>query len=93
MKKKPISIRDLIDYKKVPSICSYSPKYNSIEKNLGCCNLLLNLDTKYDKNKKLYEKKLLLQKMWKSYNINLDFKVIKLKSYIEHNKFNENLFS
>ena len=39
MNKKPYSIRDLIDYKSVPSIGSYSPKYEGIESNKGCCKI------------------------------------------------------
>jgi len=67
----------------VPSICTYNPNYNSVLTNNGTKLIPYKIEEGFNK------KKYVLQKLWKSYGASLDYKTVKLKSYIEERYKNE----
>jgi len=71
-----------------PSPCSYHPNINSIEKNDTSCNkyLFIYLAVIYKTEDKFKKKHYLVQKMWKSYNATIDYRIVQLKSYMEEQK-------
>lgn len=65
--------------KNIPSICYYQPKYNLVHKNSDR-TLLFNHSNKKEKSKKF-----LMQKLWKSYEVNSAYRMVNLKSFVEEN--------
>lgn len=55
-----------------PSICYYEPKYDYVLKSPP------KGDLKFTHSKKFYSKKFLVQKMWKSYDVSTNYKLVKL---------------
>lgn len=64
-----------------PSICYYDPKFSYTEKNSPRA---LRFDYKH--GKKQVSKQYLLQKMWCSYDVSSDYKLVELKNFVENNR-------
>lgn len=64
-----------------PSICYYKPNYEYVLKKSPRS---IKFSPKSDK--KDISKQYLIQKMWRSYDVSTDYKLVKLKSYADENK-------
>lgn len=70
---------DLLNMNSVgnPSICYYEPNYNYVLKSPP------KSDLKFTHSKKFYSRKYLVQKMWRSYNVSSDYKLVQIKSLVD----------
>jgi hypothetical protein len=74
-------IKQKLNSASTPSICYYQPKYDYVMKTSPRA---IKFNTK--EKQKYKNKKYLVQKMWRSYDVSTDYKLVKLKSYVEERK-------
>jgi hypothetical protein len=65
-----------------PTICYYQPKYEFVLKNYNSPKG----SVKFGPQKKVANKNYLVQKMWRSYDVTSDYKLVQLKSFVTLNK-------
>ena len=65
-----------------PAVCTYNPKFNAISSNALRSILIFNLDIKTLKVKLYESKQYIIQKLWRSYNVGLDYKTVQLEAYL-----------
>jgi hypothetical protein len=76
------NINDLLPRNLGPSICYYEPNYDFVKKRSP---QILRFSQEGNRVKKA-NKQYLIKKMWNSYDVVSDYKIVKLKSFVELNK-------
>jgi hypothetical protein len=74
-KMKNRNVNDILNINNYPAVCYYKPKYEFTSDNPQ--------HTNYFKKEKTISKKYLVKKMWGSYDVSTDYKIIKLKEFVE----------
>jgi len=59
-----------------PAVCYYNPNYNYLDKSPSALPFS-------NKNQNKKTKQLLIQKLWRSYDVSSDYRTVELQTYID----------
>lgn len=65
-----------------PAVATYHPKYEVIEERKKLSKVFYNKVMPFLKLDKKKEKKYKLNKLWRSYNVTTDYKIVKFESFL-----------